>query len=118
MAAAALVASQLFRGALGGLPLSLLLLPCATVVVVYAGTRRLDVAAPITRLGDPSYGMYIYGFVLQQVLITIGARDLSTAAFAGVSIAAALLLGYASWHLVERRFVEVAPRHVPAADPA
>lgn len=94
-------------------PLSVLIVPCAALIVVWAGTRQLPRAAVITRLGDPSYGMYIWGFVIQQGLIAAGMRDAPLLAFAGVSLLATLLAGYASWHLVERR--AMSPRRADAA---
>ncbi|MEV4422531.1 acyltransferase, partial [Patulibacter sp. NPDC049589] len=98
-------------------PLSVLIVPCGALIVVWAGTRALPRAAAITRLGDPSYGMYIWGFVLQQALIAAGMRDAPVLAFLGVSLATTLAAGYASWHLVERR--AMSPRRadaVPVAD--
>ncbi|WP_432493768.1 acyltransferase family protein [Kineococcus auxinigenes] len=85
-------------------PLSIALVPCGTVVVLHLGTRTWGWARPITALGDPTYGAYIYGFVAQQLLIAhLGMRDAPVWWFATVSVVAALACGYASWHLVEKR---------------
>jgi peptidoglycan/LPS O-acetylase OafA/YrhL len=101
-AAAVALVVLLGAGALD-VPLSILMTPCAAVIVVWAGTRMLPRARAITRLGDPSYGMYIWGFVIQQGLIAAGMRDAPVLAFLAVSFVATVAAGYASWHLIERR---------------
>ncbi len=98
-------------------PLSIALVPCATVVVLHLGTRTWSWARPLTALGDPTYGAYIYGFVAQQLLIAhLGMEDAPVWWFATVSVVAALACGYASWHLVEKHALR---RRGPArtADP-
>jgi peptidoglycan/LPS O-acetylase OafA/YrhL len=52
-------------------------------------------------IGDISYGIYIYGFLVQQTLMHFFVFDYITLFFATVPIT--LVLGYASWHLVEKR---------------
>ena len=103
MAVAALVV--LVVPPLLGWPLSSLLVPSLSVVVVYLGTRRLAWASGFVRLGDPSYGMYIYGYVIQRVLLAQGGGDWPMPVFFLVSLILSLAAGYASWLLWERRFV-------------
>ncbi|WP_250526169.1 acyltransferase [Caballeronia sp. GAWG2-1] len=67
------------------------------------------------RLGDFSYGVYVYGFVVQQtisfVLQTQGKPFLNF----GLALVPTLLLAAASWHLVEKRFLALKPlRRRPA----
>lgn len=52
--------------------------------------------------GDPSYGAYLWGWPLQQIFAQVfpGASSYANALICG---AGALVLGYASWHLVERQ---------------
>ena len=67
----------------------------------------------ISRLGDPSYGAYLYAFPIQQTLIYLGvfteniAVNITLVAFLSFS------MGYLSWHVIEkptllraRRFIE------------
>ncbi len=97
-------------------PLSILLVPGATVVVLYLGTRSWPAARHVTRFGDPSYGAYIYGFVIQQLLVAyLGFGDLPVWLFSVVSVVLGLGVGYASWHLVEERALRGAPRRPVAA---
>jgi peptidoglycan/LPS O-acetylase OafA/YrhL len=51
---------------------------------------------------DISYGVYIYGFPVQQILATAGAGALGVPLFAIASIVATLPLAAASWFLVEK----------------
>jgi peptidoglycan/LPS O-acetylase OafA/YrhL len=52
---------------------------------------------------DLSYGVYIYGFPVQQLLIISGLGILHPLAFAGVAITATLPLAALSWFLIEKR---------------
>lgn len=91
-------------------PLSVLLVPAGTVLVLHVGTRAWPAARAVTRLGDPSYGTYIYGFVLQQVLVgPLGLGDLPVWQLSAVSLVLCLGVGYLSWHLVEKRFLRRTP---------
>lgn len=51
---------------------------------------------------DLSYGLYIYHWPLQQILVLTALAALPTAVFVPVSIALAVLPAAASWYLVER----------------
>ena len=57
--------------------------------------------APFNRVGDYSYGLYVYAFPIQQMLVQvlpgIGPVELFAAAFAVTAVLAVL-----SWHLVEQ----------------
>ena len=97
-------------------PLSTLLVPCATVVVLYLGTSSWPAARHVTRFGDPSYGAYIYGFVIQQLMVAyLGFGDVPVWLFSVASIVLGLGAGYLSWHLVEERALRGAPRRPVAA---
>lgn len=61
--------------------------------------------APFRRIGarhDYSYGMYIYGFVVQQSLVAVGFTRWGFWPYLGMSLAGALAAAVLSWHVVER----------------
>lgn len=96
----ALLGGGLCAGAyLSGEPLLLFIgLP---MVVVAGGTTAPTALRFLDRLGDPSYGIYIYSFPLQQLLYRYGIATTPGPMFV-VSGAIAFALGIASWRLLER----------------
>lgn len=69
-------------------------------------------ALAYNRIGDFSYGVYIFAFPVQQTLIAIWPGH---GAFTNIAVSGAitLLLAFASWHLVEKRAIALAR---PAGD--
>ncbi len=62
--------------------------------------------APLTAVGrdaDYSYGCYIYGFVVQQLLAYAGLPAAGFASFLAGSVLLAMALAWLSWNLVEKR---------------
>jgi peptidoglycan/LPS O-acetylase OafA/YrhL len=56
----------------------------------------------LDRIGDYSYGVYVYHFPLQQTLIFLGFGAAGIAAFLGLTLAFLLPVAAASWHWVEK----------------
>ncbi len=70
--------------------------------VVWLG-RTIHLDRYLRRVGDLSYGVYIYGFPIQR--ITIGAFEGHPSAFAlsyAVALAGTVALAFISWRLIER----------------
>lgn len=62
--------------------------------------------APLRMVGrkhDTSYGVYLYGFLVQQLLAAVGFFKFGLVPFIGVAMLMACACGALSWHLVERR---------------
>jgi peptidoglycan/LPS O-acetylase OafA/YrhL len=70
-------------------------------LVIGLGSRSSAATTKLHRFGDPSYGIYIWSFPIQQVLVHAGVATTPwpmLALSAPLSVAA----GYLSWHLIER----------------
>jgi peptidoglycan/LPS O-acetylase OafA/YrhL len=76
----------------------LALLPLIVIQFAYA---RCDRLLGFNRRGDTSYGVYIYSFPLQQ-LIVVAFPGLSLLAFEGLSLAATYAAAALSWRLIEK----------------
>ncbi|MCX4823033.1 acyltransferase [Streptomyces sp. NBC_01142] len=77
-------------------------LPAFAYLLLWLAIR---LPAPFRRIGarhDYSYGIYIYGFVVQQSLVVFGLAHWGFWPYLALSLAGALLAAVASWHLVER----------------
>ncbi|MFD1344661.1 acyltransferase family protein [Litorisediminicola beolgyonensis] len=69
--------------------------------VLVAGLWPAPRLLPFNRLGDYSYGVYIYAWPLQQLSLThLGAE--TPGGVIAIALPLALLCAVASWHLVER----------------
>lgn len=62
--------------------------------------------------GDYSYGVYIWGWPIQQLLVMSGQIN-STLANQLITMAIALAIGAASWHLIEKPAIDFAKKSVP-----
>jgi peptidoglycan/LPS O-acetylase OafA/YrhL len=77
----------------------LLLLP---PLLIYAGSCSIPALAPFHRWGDPSYGVYLFGFPMAQI-VRANWPGLPFAISLLLAMILALAAGYASWHTVESR---------------
>lgn len=90
-------------------------------VVMYLAFARAGKLAPIlqsvTKRGDFSYGVYLYGYPVQQMLMRRFGEHLPFPVFIGLACCGTLVLAFLSWHLVERPFLTLKkrPTHVPPA---
>ena len=71
-------------------------------------TARRFCLPDLKRFGDVSYGMYLYGWPVQQTFVALagGVGAISWHALFAVSTLAAGVMGYASWHLLEKRALQ------------
>lgn len=73
------------------LPLAFLLIASGAVLTSRWWRPRQDI----------SYGMYVYAFPVQQVLVSAGLAAVPIAVFTGLSILVTIPLAWASWKLIE-----------------
>lgn len=91
----------LFFDSGGGVVATWLFLPIAIVTL---GEKRFRLATWFHRGGDPSYGMYLWAFLVQQIIIEhFGVLPLWSNIV--VVLALSTALGYLSWHLVEKHAI-------------
>lgn len=92
-----------------GLERTAMLLFAAGMVIL---ARRFAVGSRLTdRLGDLSYGMYIFAFPIQQWLVEAGqSHGWSLIEYLSLSLLLTSSLAYASWHLIEKRALRFKPR--------
>lgn len=82
-------------------------------LVIYTGTRATPFVHRAGRWGDPSYGLYLFAFPVQQ---TVTLYAWPGAGFAGTLCLAMLItviLAYASWHMIEKQALKFKPRTSP-----
>ncbi|MBU6261636.1 MAG: acyltransferase [Bacteroidetes bacterium] len=71
-------------------------------LVIYLGKKTSGLAAWVhQKLGDPSYGIYLYAFPLQQFIIYL--YKPSTLTLFVISTIGAFAFGYLSWILIEKK---------------
>ena len=83
----------------GGWLFSVLLLPYISLAVAL---RPISGVRSAARFGDVSYGTYLWGFLVQQVVMEM-APGLAFGANLALVITSTVLISLLSWHLVERR---------------
>lgn len=86
------------------------MLGIAAALVVAA--QRVPWGAWVTdRLGDLSYGMYIFAFPVQQIVVELGRhRGWTFATHLGLSFVVTSVLAYLSWHVLEKRALLFKPQ--------
>jgi peptidoglycan/LPS O-acetylase OafA/YrhL len=89
------------------LALYTLTLPYAVFYLAYVPGGRIRM---FNRLGDYSYGMYIYAFPVQQSVISMVPGTTVPELFC-LSFVLTLLLAVLSWHCVEKHFLKLKGKH-------
>lgn len=61
------------------------------------------------RYGDPSYGIYLYGFPVQQTVFSLAPNGISPLINFLISTPLILALSYFSWHAIEKHALKIKP---------
>jgi peptidoglycan/LPS O-acetylase OafA/YrhL len=75
----------------------------AGTLVLWLGLHAKWLPAIPERMGDWSYGLFLYAFPVQQVLAHYGVHKAGIVPFVTLSTVVALAFAALSWHLVEKR---------------
>ncbi len=59
-----------------------------------------------SKVGDYSYGVYIYSVPVMLTLIKLDLVKIGAIPFISLNIALSLIMGYLSWNLIEKKFLE------------
>lgn len=87
-------------------------------LVVLIGTRSWPVLRSAGRFGDFSYGIFLWGAPLQQLVFALYGRSTNVAVVALSSVALTLAAAALSWHLLERPSLRLKPRRHTATPAA
>ncbi|MEU1588187.1 acyltransferase [Micromonospora sp. NPDC005710] len=77
-------------------------LPAFAYLVLFAAVALPKRLSSISRRHDYTYGIYIYGFPVQQMIALLGGTRFGMLGYIVLSLLGALLFAVLSWHLVER----------------
>ncbi|MGW5557149.1 acyltransferase family protein [Micromonospora sp. NPDC003944] len=77
-------------------------LPAFAYLVLFAAVALPKRLSGISRRHDYTYGIYIYGFPVQQMIALFGGARFGMVGYIVLSLLGALLFAVLSWHLVER----------------
>jgi len=72
-------------------------------LVIYLALNRKLPPVPAARFGDLSYGLYIYGWPIEQCVVYFSGATAPWWEVFGVSLALAVPTAFLSWHGIERR---------------
>lgn len=82
--------------------------------VLFVALRARPIGGRLTRRGDASYGVYLYGFPIEQTVVAVTGAIWYPVVFV-ISLPLAYATGLLSWRLVERRALSHRPQaaHAP-----
>jgi len=85
--------------------------------VIYLALHPALPVIPAARFGDLSYGLYIYGWPVEQTVLCLRPAATWGELFL-IAYPAAALVAFLSWHLVEKRALWLKRGPLAAARPA
>ena len=78
-------------------------------IVLAYGLSRSWLGSFVNKVGDCSYGVYIYAFPVQQFVL-LQYPDIAYGTYLFVTVLITIVLGYCSWHLIEKRILKYKPK--------
>lgn len=110
------IALAAFVGLVVSIPLHafILLFPLfGSYLVIYLALERRLPFFPAARFGDLSYGLYIYGWPVEQLLVRLNGGSMAWLKLFLLSWPITGALAFTSWHLIEARALRLKPRNLP-----
>lgn len=87
---------------------------CGGYLVIYLALHPALPALPAARIGDLSYGLYIYGWPVEQTVLYLR-PDATWWELFLIAYPATAVVAFLSWHLVEKRALRLKPAALVAA---
>ena len=84
-------------------------------LVIYLAFAPWLKPLPAARYGDLSYGLYIYGWPVEQAIVWQNGYAMSWWALFLIALPVTALLAFLSWHIVEKRALRLKPRSATPA---
>ena len=78
-----------------------------TYIVLFIAYSPMVKISFLTKYGDFSYGIYIWGFPLQRIILQFLGTPVNPFLMILISIIASCALGALSWHLIEKRMLKL-----------
>ena len=79
-------------------------------LVLYLALARWLPPLPAARFGDLSYGLYIYGWPVEQTLTQLNGGAMAPLTLTALALPITAVLAFLSWHLVEKCALRLKPR--------
>ncbi|THU03659.1 acyltransferase [Lampropedia puyangensis] len=79
------------------------------LLVIWFGTRSFPLINRIGRWGDPSYGIYLFAFPVQQTVIFYLWPEWGFWSSMALASVITVVLAYASWHFIEKQALRFKP---------
>ncbi len=111
------IALLALAGLIASVPLHafILLFPlCGGYLVIYLALHPRLPALPAARFGDLSYGLYIYGWPVEQTVLYLRPTATWWELFL-IAYPATAVVAFLSWHLVEKRALRLKPAAIATA---
>jgi peptidoglycan/LPS O-acetylase OafA/YrhL len=79
-------------------------------LVIYLAFAPWLKPLPAAKFGDLSYGLYIYGWPVEQTIVWLNGGAMSWWALFAAALPVSVGFAFLSWHLVEKRALRLKPR--------
>jgi peptidoglycan/LPS O-acetylase OafA/YrhL len=79
-------------------------------LVIYVAFAPWLKPLPAARFGDLSYGLYIYGWPIEQAIVWLNGGAMRWWTLCAIALPVSAVFAFLSWHLVEKRALRLKPR--------